>query len=425
MLILKLAIYKDFFRSGRGADRATANLANAMAALGYDVHIVTRQPAKEPFSVTFASNVTCHCLPMREHSFVRLVNKLFLSSAVGERLLARFLPKWDLVRAYSVRLQAMFQRLAPDVVVAAGTNECVDCLLAGPLTTPVVVMFHVYPPECFRKNKFRRASRLKALLPQAGECQVLLPSHRETLRPYTHAPVTAIGNGIAYPVDEPLPAMATREKVIVYVAYFSKDKNHEVLLEAFARLNAPDWTLHLYGSGTPEWETRLKTCAETLGIADRVRFMGITLTPRPVLLRAGICAFPSKVEGFGLALAEAMWCGLPCVGFKDAPGVNELIAHEANGLLAEPSVDAFATQLQRLIDDADLREHLGEVAARTARRTWSQAAIVQQWDDLFRRHLEKTADADAEKTDANTAETAAGVGLETSGDEAKHDANLP
>lgn len=384
----RLVIYKDFFRSGRGADRATATLANAMAAIGYEVHIVTKQSAKEPFSVTFAPEVACHCLPNPKRPFIRTLNKWLLSSALGERFLARCFPKWDLVRVCSVRLQAMVARLKPDVVVAAGTNECVDLLLAGPLSVPVVVMFHVFPPECFRKNKFRRASRLKALLPLAAECQVLLPSHCATLRPYTAAPVTAIGNGIAYPIDEGVPEGDAREKSIVYVAYFSKEKNHLELLEAFARLSAPDWTLHLYGSGTPEWEERLKSRADALGIAGRVRFMGITLTPRPVLLRAGICAFPSKVEGFGLALAEAMWCGLPCVGFKDSPGVNELITHEANGLLAEAGPEAYAAQLQRLIDDADLRERLGAAAARTARRTWSQAAIIQQWDDLFQRNID-------------------------------------
>jgi glycosyltransferase involved in cell wall biosynthesis len=130
--------------------------------------------------------------------------------------------------------------------------------------------------------------------------------------------------------------------------------------------------------------------------------MGITLTPRPVLLRAGICAFPSKVEGFGLALAEAMWCGLPCVGFKDSPGVNELITHEANGLLAEVGPEAYAAQLQRLIDDADLRERLGAAAARTARRTWSQAAIIQQWDDLFQRNIDL---AQRQQTPAESADS--------------------
>ena len=386
----RLVIYKDFLKSGRGADRATATLANTMVQCGYEVHVITQQKATEPLSVTFDPAITCHALPMRKRPIARLLNKWLLSSAVGEQLLARLFPSLDLVRQHSLALQRLVREIQPDVVVVAGSNECVDLLLAGPVPMPVVMMFHVYPPECFRKNKYRRASRLKAVLPWVSECQVLLPSHRETLGMYTTAPVTAIGNGINWPVDEPLPAFASREKQIVYVAYFTKDKNHLQLLQAFAQLQAPEWTLELYGSGSPEWETRLRSAAAELGIADRVHFMGVTHLPKPILLRSGICAFPSKVEGFGLALAEAMWCGLPCVGFKDAPGVSELLSHEANGLLVEPTVEAFAAALQRLIDDADLREQLGSIAAKTARRTFSQATNVQQWDDLFQRQLQKS-----------------------------------
>jgi glycosyltransferase involved in cell wall biosynthesis len=283
----------------------------------------------------------------------------------------------------------MLRQLTPDLIIAAGSGECIDLLLAGPLEVPVVAMFHLFPPACFAQTKLRRAARLKALLPQVAECQVLLPSHRDTLRPYTSAPVTAIANGITYPVDEPLPPAASREKTILYVANFLPEKNHAELMEAFSRLNAPEWTLHLYGSGKPEAEASLKMLAQNLGIADRVRFTTPAVISRPILLQASICAFPSKMEGFGLALAEAMWCGLPCVGFKEARGVNELIVHEANGLLADPGPEAFAAQLQRLIDDAALREHLGAIAARTARRAWAQETIMQLWDDLIQRNLQR------------------------------------
>ena len=383
----RVLIYKDFFKTGRGADRATAALANTMAQRGHEVHVLTQQSAKTPFSVTFDEGITCHAVPMRKRPFARVLNKLLLTSAFGEAVLQHLFPGMDLVKTYSFALQARVKAIAPEIVIAAGSNECVDLLLAGALPMPVIMMFHVYPPECFRKDKFRRASRLRRVLPLVAESQVLLPSHCEALRSYANVPVTAIGNGIAWPAEERLPPFETREKTLVYIAYFTKDKNHSDLLKAFALVEAPGWELHLYGSGTPEWEARLKTLAETLNLGDRVRFMGVTQAARPILLRAGICAYPSKVEGFGLALAEAMWCGLPCVGFADAPGVNELLVHEANGLLAEPTPEAFAAQLQRLIDSAQLREHLGEVAARTARRTWSQAANVQQWDDLLARHL--------------------------------------
>lgn len=385
----RILLYKHGLIDGRGADRATAAFANAMACRGYEVHIITRQKEREPFSVTLDERITCHSLPQKKRPITKLINRYFLQTALGEKILTALFPKLDLVRRYSIKLQCLINQIQPDVLLVAGSNECVEALFAGPLEIPVVMMFHVYPLECFCKNKYRRASRFKQVLSQVAECQVLLPSHRELLKPYTKAPVAVIGNGISWPAEEPIPAAATREKQIVYIATFAKGKNHLDLLTAFAQLNAPDWTLQLYGAVKPEWEAHLKTVATTLGIADRVHFMGVTHLTRPILLRAGICAFPSKVEGFGLALAEAMWCGLPCVGFKTAPGVNEILSHEANGLLAEPTPEAFAAQLQRLIDDAQLREHLGRIAAKMARQTFPLSLIEQQWDDLIQRHCVK------------------------------------
>lgn len=383
-----IALYKDFLRTGRGADRVTAALVNALAARGYAMHVITQQRATEPLSVTFAPGVTCHRVrQVSLRSVAAFINKLLLRSAFGAWVL-RLVPALDLMGRTSRRIQAVLRAIRPDLILSSGSNECVELTYAGALPAPMIQLFHVYPPTCFASNKYRRADRLRAALPVAVECQVLLPAFRDLLRLYTRAPVTAIGNAIEWPVDEPLPSPEARERRIVYVAYFTKDKNHLELLEAFARLaRAEAWMLDLYGSGSPEWERRIRARVERLRLGGRVRFFGVTRTPRAILSRASICAYPSKVEGFGLALAEAMWCGLPCVGFADAPGVNGLLTHEANGLLAEPGPEAFARQLQRLIDDPGLRTRLGACAARTVRQAYAAPHIWQQWEDLVARHL--------------------------------------
>lgn len=380
-----LAIYKDVLRSGRGADRVTAALANALAKRGYCVHLLTQQPKGEALSVTLDSTVTLHRVQIPKPSAtLRFLNKLLLKSAGGARLL-RSLPALDLTQRVSLKLQATLREIHPDLILSSGPNEAVDLTYAGPLPAPLLQLFHTYPPSAFASNKRRRADRLREALRHVAACQVLLPDFVPLLRPYTEAPCTAIGNAIDWPTDEPLPAPESRDKTILYVAYFSKDKDHLTLLEAFAKLQrAQEWCLVLYGAGTPEWERRLRQRAQDLGIADRVDFPGLLDNPRPTLLRAGICAYPSRVEGFGLALAEAMWCGLPCVGFADAPGVNGLIEDERTGLLATPGPEAFAAQLQRLIDDPGLRTRLGNAASDHIRKAYAAPVIWEQWDAFLR-----------------------------------------
>jgi len=79
-----------------------------------------------------------------------------------------------------------------------------------------------------------------------------------------------------------------------------------------------------------------------------------------------------------------MWCGLPCVGFREAPGVCDLIRHEETGLLAPTFAPAdFAEQLQRLVDHPELRAELGERASRAVRNAYAQEVVWRAWDELI------------------------------------------
>ena len=69
------------------------------------------------------------------------------------------------------------------------------------------------------------------------------------------------------------------------------------------------------------------------GLQDKVFLKGRTSNVPEVLRKSDIFAFPSFWEGFGLALAEGLSAGLPAVGFKTCPGVNELIKHGESGYL--------------------------------------------------------------------------------------------
>ncbi|MGN0886041.1 MAG: glycosyltransferase [Candidatus Spyradenecus sp.] len=381
---MRLVIYKDVLTSGRGADRATGALANALADQGYEVYVLTQEPVRgKALSVTFGPQVQVHLVAVPPRRGWRWrVNKVLLKRAWGARVLRRWLPGCDWVLQVSRRLRAELGAIAPDGVLSAGSNELIELMAEGALPWPVVQMFHVYPPTCFGKDKEQRVTRLKAALPLVKACQVLMPSFKELLAPYTSVPVVAIGNGVAF---DALPdPLQPRLKQIVYVAYFTKDKDHVTLLEAFAQLKqAEAWTLELYGSGTAAWEARLRAKAEALGIAERVHFNGVTAHPAEVLARAAVCAYPSRVEGFGMALVEAMGAGCACVGFASAPGVNELIEPERTGLLAAERVEAFAEALQRLVDDEALRMRLGQAAALAVREQWTHAMVLRAWMDFL------------------------------------------
>jgi glycosyltransferase involved in cell wall biosynthesis len=106
---------------------------------------------------------------------------------------------------------------------------------------------------------------------------------------------------------------------------------------------------------------------------DRIRFLG-ALTPeatRDELASVDVFLFPSRYDVFGLALVEAMGAGL-ATAVSPMPGaVDDLCLTERNCLLVDGEVEAWSDAIERLVQDSDLRERIGEAAARTIRGRWS------------------------------------------------------
>lgn len=383
-----IVLYKDFLKSGRGADRATAMLLNELAKRGYTLHLITQHCLNEPFSVTLDPAIQCHTLtPPKFNGLKRFINKRLLCCAWGERFLRHFLPQCDITLQTHRRLRVLLTSLNPDIILSAGSNETIELCAEGTLPAPLLQLFHIFPLDAFKKNKYQRAARFKrALRTQVKACQVLLPSHAKALQPYTNASLHIIGNPIAPPPAH-IPHLSAnqRSKTLVYIAYFSKDKNHLSLIKAFAQTRAAQkgWRLQLYGSGTPTWEARLKACASAHKVADIIDFMGVTTTTYEILSQASICAYPSLTEGFGMALAEAMICGCACIGFRQASGVNELITNNLTGRLVDETPAAFAAAIDELAFNPEQRQRFADAAEHAIKAYYAPDTIWQAWESLL------------------------------------------
>ena len=126
---------------------------------------------------------------------------------------------------------------------------------------------------------------------------------------------------------------------------FKHQKNHALLLRAFALLERPDARLMLLGNG--ELEPDLRRLAAELGIADRVIFAGFHPDPTPFYRTADLFVLSSDYEGFGNVIVEALACGTPVVSTDCPSGPAEILADGEFGALV-PVGDAQA--LARAID---------------------------------------------------------------------------
>ena len=131
----------------------------------------------------------------------------------------------------------------------------------------------------------------------------------------------------------------------------SKRKNHQVILRALAKIPQKNVVYMIAGDGMLGSE--LKTLAEQLGLSERFRLLGFRNDIRELLIAADIFAFPSKHEGLGISLLEAMAMGLPCVstrvqGIKDLLGERQVL-HKWNDAVG------YADTISRMISDTGFR----------------------------------------------------------------------
>ena len=116
-------------------------------------------------------------------------------------------------------------------------------------------------------------------------------------------------------------------------------------------------------------------------------FLGTTDNVFDKLYNADVFVFPSKCEGLGLALMEAMATGLPTVA-TNVGGIPELIENEKDGLLSEVDPNDIAEKMLRL-NNKDLRSNYGTSARKKIWDIYSSSKMTENYICLFQKELSK------------------------------------
>jgi glycosyltransferase involved in cell wall biosynthesis len=158
-----------------------------------------------------------------------------------------------------------------------------------------------------------------------------------------------------------------------------QNKNFPMLLRAVAEV--PDLCLLLAGKG-PE-ETALNTLIHELGLKDRVRMLGWRDDGAALRATVDMCIVPSDHEPFGNVVPEAWASRVPLIT-TDSQGPAEIVADGMDALLV-PRKDssAMAVAMRRIIAEPTLACALREEGRRKFEAEYSEAAVVQQWNDFL------------------------------------------
>lgn len=167
--------------------------------------------------------------------------------------------------------------------------------------------------------------------------------------------------------------------VILFLSRLDPKKGLDLLLPAFALLlrQHPNALLLIAGEGEASFVSILKAQATSLGIADAVTWMGFVAGQKKLMAlgAADVFVLPSYSENFGIAAAEAMACGLPCV-LSDQVGFAPLAAQEGAAIVVRCEVEPLSAALQQMIASSELRQQAGAAGARLARQHFSNEAMA-------------------------------------------------
>jgi glycosyltransferase involved in cell wall biosynthesis len=231
-----------------------------------------------------------------------------------------------------------------------------------------------------------RAGLRRELARAYGRLTALSVLTRQTLHDYRELldgdPVRIVEIPNALP---PLPGgPSPREgKAILAAGRLSPQKGFDMLLAAYRQVAAdhPDWTLHIFGAGPKD--DRLRRLAAEYGLDGPVRLRGRTADLAGEMERASVYVLSSRFEGMPMVLLEAMSKGLPVVAFDCPTGPAEMIEHGRSGLLVPArDVDGLAAALRTVIEDAGMRDRMGD-AALAASRAYRLDRIGPRWLDLL------------------------------------------
>jgi len=372
----------DFRLEQGGVVRAILDVCEALVERGHSATVLTCDATDIPERWTRADHRSPQCVPLPAARLgVDCISRAGLQQArgvlsdadvvhlhtpwsIGNLQLARIL-RW-LAKPYVVTIHGMLDDWS---MAQRSLKKRLFLALAGRRFLESAAMVHFTAEQ-------ERAQAIR-WIPAAAARTAVIPLVFE-LGPYDNLPGPELAR-------EAFPPCGGDEPTVLFLSRLHHKKGVELLIDAAAVLHdrGRRFQLLIAGPGDDAYRATLAVRAESLGLAERVHFLGMVRDQLKLSLyqAADVFVLPTQQENFGFVLVEALACGTPVLTTKGTDIWEEI--EQAGGVIVPREAGLLAETMGRLLDDDALREELGPRGRSYIYKWLSHDRVVGQYEELY------------------------------------------
>lgn len=279
-------------------------------------------------------------------------------------------------------LKSQIEKYQPDIILPFMTKSNIISLIArekSAFKCPVIICERANPYYSSNLYKFLK----KKIYPKSEGAVFQTKDAQEYYKDILKCESIVIRNPLS-PDFKIKPYEGKREKKIVCTARLSSEKNQQLLIKTFAKIEDKysDYKLEIYGEGPDK--DKLQQLIDELNIGDKVKLMGRQKNIIECIKKAAIFVLPSNSEGMPNALLEAMALGIPSIA-TDCPigGSAILIKNKENGLLIPMNdEDKMIEAIEKIINDKDFANKIGKNATKVV-ADFEPEKVCKEWEDYL------------------------------------------